>query len=274
MTQGPGSPETSEAYERALVLCEQFEEGPAHFTALWNLWFVNTARAEYDKAKELSGELLSLAPKLQESDYFLQAGHSAWTTNFTRGELLVTAKHTDHGRDIYDRQAHAAHAFSYGGHDPGVCCNAISALTYWLLGYPDKSLAAARGAIDLAGELDHPFSSCQASVYGAFAYQFRGHEREVETHGSKGIATASENGFPSWLGWGSVAGSVGVPWRPPGLMSGKAGTKMKLTTCGGALSSCGPLVLTILCRICCPCWRMHTGFWMNPRKDWRSRSRL
>ena len=80
-------------------------------------------------------------------------------------------------------------------------------MTYWLLGYPDKSLTAARGAIDLAGELDHPFSSCQASVYGAFAYQFRGQEREVETHGSKGMATASDNGFPSWLGWGSVATS-------------------------------------------------------------------
>jgi predicted ATPase len=187
------------------VLCEQFEEGPEHFTALWNLWMNRTVKAEYDKAQELCGELLSLAPKLKKSDFFLQAGHAAWTTQFTLGELLATAMHTDDGRDIYDRQAHASHSFSYGGHDPGVCCNAISALNFWLLGYPDKSLAAAHAAIDLADEIDIPFSSCQASVYGAYAYQFRGEEREVEIHGNKAVTMASENGFPHWLGWGFMA---------------------------------------------------------------------
>jgi len=203
-TKGFGAPEVSKAYERARTLCERFEVGPDYFTTLWGLWVINQIKAEYETAQNLSHELLDLAPKLEKSEYLLQADHAAWTTQFTCGDFLATAKHTENGRRVYDQHTHASHAFYYGGHDPGVCCNIFSAMTSWILGYPNKALHAAHVAIDLAQEVHHPFSSCQAGIFGAYVHQFRGDEEDVELLGREVMSTASDNGFPFWIGFASV----------------------------------------------------------------------
>ncbi len=44
----------------------------------------------------------------------------------------------------------------YGGHDPGLCCRGIAALTLWMLGYADQALDRSQAALALAQELGQP----------------------------------------------------------------------------------------------------------------------
>src|SRR5262249_36035036 len=64
--KGYGAPEVKEAYARARALCQQLGEPPQLFWVLWGLWQVHLVQAEYQTARELGEQLLSLAQRAQD----------------------------------------------------------------------------------------------------------------------------------------------------------------------------------------------------------------
>ena len=82
-TKGSGAPEVEQLYTRARELCEQVGEPPQLFRVLWGLWSAYNARGEYQTARALGEQLLSLAQRLQDSDLLLEAHHALWALLFT-----------------------------------------------------------------------------------------------------------------------------------------------------------------------------------------------
>jgi predicted ATPase len=157
----------AQAYSRARELAEQRGDARQLFVSIYGLWQSNAPSGRILVARRLSDQLLQLTAGRKDDGLRLQAHHSAWTTCFFAGEPVATHEHCEAGRLLYDPERHRSHRLLYGGHDPGVCAESTGATAYWLLGYPEKALAAGTDALTVAERIAHPFSVELALLFNA-----------------------------------------------------------------------------------------------------------
>jgi len=110
--------------------------------------------------------------------------------------------HLEEGIARYTPDQRRAPAFRIG-QDPGVACRVHAALTLWLLGYPEQSLAHIHNALALAHELSHPFSLAFARRWAAHVYQLRRDVPAAYEHAEAIVALSAEQGFPQWVAQGT-----------------------------------------------------------------------
>jgi class 3 adenylate cyclase/predicted ATPase len=197
--KGGGAPEAERVYTRARELCERVGEPAELFRVLWGVWYVYNLRGEQQRALELGEELLSLAQRIQDPDLLLEAHHALWAILFYGGELAAARPHLEEGIRLYDPQRHRLHAARYTGHDPGVCCRMVAAQSFWLLGYPDQAVASSQGALDLARQLDHPFSLTVALTFAAMLHHCRREAPLAQARAEAAMTLATEQDFPQQL---------------------------------------------------------------------------
>jgi predicted ATPase len=167
---------------------------------LWNYYLV---RAEYQRAHELSEQLLTLAQQVQDSALLLAAYRALGSTLSCLGAVASASMHFAQEIALYDLQQHRASTFLYG-EDAGVICHSLAAWTLWLLGYPDQGLARNDEAVTLAQQSAHPFSLGYALSCAAQFHQFRREVRVAQERAEAVIILAKEQGFPHWITQGSI----------------------------------------------------------------------
>jgi predicted ATPase len=193
--KGSSAPEVERFYTRVQALCEQVGEPQQLFRVLWGRWMVYNTRGDYQMARALGEQLLSLAQRLQDPDLLLEAHHALWSSLFTAGELTAARAHQEQGLRLYDPQRHRTHAALYSGHDPGVCCRYRSGGCLWLLGYPDQAVASSRSALALAQQLAHPLSLAIALYWAAMLHHMRREASLTQAHAEALATVATEQGF-------------------------------------------------------------------------------
>lgn len=204
-TKGWAAPEVGAAYERARELAGVVGRPDQLFAVTWGLWVYHEQGARIEVAKALAEELIGLAKQVEDAELMLQAHHASWTTQFSLPRLAACEKHAEQGIALYDRDKHHAHAFVYGGHDPGVCAHAIRSLVLWLLGSPDQAVEEAQNAVAMANELSHPFSQIQAYGIAAYIHQLRREPELARDRASTSIAICEEHRIaPHYLASGRV----------------------------------------------------------------------
>jgi class 3 adenylate cyclase/predicted ATPase len=201
--KGQGAPEVECVYTRAGALCRQIGETPELFPVLWGLWRFYLVRAEYQTARELAEQCLSLAQGVHDPALLLVAHHALGGTLYHLGDLTPGRAHLEQGLALYDRQQHHHLAFRYGM-DVGVWCRSYLALPLWQLGYPEQALTRNNEAITLAQELSHPFSLAAALDYAAMLHCYRREGQATQEQAEAGMALASEKGFPQFLALGMI----------------------------------------------------------------------
>jgi predicted ATPase len=203
VTKGQAAPELLHAYTRARALCQQVGETPQLFQVLRGLWYFYLHRVELQTARELGEHLLTLAQRVGDPAFLLEAHYALGNTLNYLGEFAAAQAHFAQGIALYDPQQHRAHAVRYG-QDPGVICRHYAAVTLWWLGYPDQALQRSHEALTLAQELAHPHSLAFALIFSAWIHHFRRewpltHERAEAT-----IALAAEQGFGVYTAMGRI----------------------------------------------------------------------
>jgi predicted ATPase/class 3 adenylate cyclase len=197
--KGGGAPEVERVYTRARELCERVGEPAELFRVLWGVWYVYNMRGEHQRARELGEELLSLAQRIQDPDLLLEAHHALWAILFFAGELNAVRPHLEEGARLYDPQRHRLHAARYTGHDPGVCCHMLTALSLWLLGHPNQAVASSQVAIEVAQQLAHPFSIAIALSFAAMLHQCRCEAPLTQARAEAILTLGTEQGNPQVL---------------------------------------------------------------------------
>jgi class 3 adenylate cyclase/tetratricopeptide (TPR) repeat protein len=194
---GHGGPEKEASYVVARELCLRLDDRPRLFPALWGLWHVSFNRGFHREARDLGGELLSLARELGDPVFLLEAHHSLWTTLYGSGDLENAERHLQEGLTQYDPLRHRPDASVYGGHDTRVRCLNFAALTAWTRGYPDRALWYGQEAVRLAGQLSHPTSATLALYYAAVIHHQRREHGETVTKAEAALDSARAHGFPT-----------------------------------------------------------------------------
>ena len=178
---GAGSPQLEAHYKRADELVELVGRTSLRFPILWGQWFVKYNRGQYAAAQKAGESLLELGRNLGNSGQILEGHHALWALLSVMGNLEDAVQHMQQGVTLYDQQLHASQAYLYAGHDPGVCCRYHLAKDLWLLGHPDRSIAALNNALHLADQLKHPITSLVTRWFAAWVYYHRGDRSAMRT---------------------------------------------------------------------------------------------
>jgi class 3 adenylate cyclase/predicted ATPase/DNA-binding winged helix-turn-helix (wHTH) protein len=199
-TKGYTAPEVEQTYARAYKLCRQVGETAQLVSVLMGLSGFYLVRGEYETARALGEQVLTLGQSAYDPTLLSVAHASLGSLLFWCGELRQARVHVEQGTALYDPQQHHSLSLRYG-QDPGVGCLAYGALILWLLGYPDQALQHSHEALTLAQELPYPFNLARALAVAAIVHQFRREGQAARERAEAAIVLATEQGFPHWVAW-------------------------------------------------------------------------
>lgn len=202
-TKGYADAEVGQVFSRARALCQHLEDPARLFQVLQGLWGFYIVRAELQIALELGEQLVSMAHRLQDDAFLLEASGRLGISLYLLGRLVPAQKHLDQGIALYDPEKHRSHAFLYG-QDPKVAFLCHTSLILWLLGYPDQALRTNHEALTLAHELLHPHSLAWAHLYAALVHALRREWPAAQEKAEALIALSSEQGFTYRLAQGRI----------------------------------------------------------------------
>jgi TOMM system kinase/cyclase fusion protein len=197
-SRGFAAPETERCYARAQELCDRLGDTEEIFAALWGQWGFFGVQGNVRRSREIGEQLLALARPSGDAGLVLQARHALWPTHFFRGEFVEAREDLAEGLALYDADRHRSLAFTFGGHDAGVCGLSFDAVTRWALGYPDQALACVRRTLDAVRELAHPHSTANAQSWVSLCLRLRGDLAGARREAETGQAVSTEYGFPQW----------------------------------------------------------------------------
>ena len=209
MVKGAASPEVEAIYRRAVAL-EAGEDSSARFKALWGLYYYSMSSGRLREAAAHADELLGLAQRLGADDLILEGHHAKWSTSTWCGKFAAANEHTQEGILRYDCTQHHALAFTFSGHDPGVCARAVRAMNMALLGFPQQAMKHAGEAVTLARSLSHPYSLALAMWLCAIVLQVGRQRRSCRDLATELLEVSQEHDFPMMRGAGMFFGGWAI----------------------------------------------------------------
>ncbi|MGD2115410.1 MAG: AAA family ATPase, partial [Acidobacteriota bacterium] len=158
--KGWASPELGACFRRARELCRTIEASPQVFQVLRGLWTHHMVSARLREALEMSDSLWEIAEHEESDDLRLEAHASYCDTLFWYGDPQQSRDHARRGFELYDADRHHEEHSRIYGEDPATMFYTYSALSLWLLGFPEQSKAFNRRALDMAERWTHAHSRC------------------------------------------------------------------------------------------------------------------
>jgi predicted ATPase/class 3 adenylate cyclase len=201
-TKGFAAPEVEVAYSRAEHLARHLCDKKRLATALRGLCYLHHVRARFQRTDEFSMELVELA---ERSDDLLQIAeaHNARAFNlYHMGRHLPTWDHLQKSREAIERGS-LANEFSLGVNIE-IFRQAYSSHCLWHLGYPDRALETAEGAIGFAQRLAHPFSTVLSLAYAAMLNQFCRQPHQLRERAEAALEACIEHGFTYYRAWATI----------------------------------------------------------------------
>jgi tetratricopeptide (TPR) repeat protein len=120
-----------------------------------------------------------------------------------RDDLHAGLEHLDRAIANFESQGYRSRQFRLGN-NPGVACFTTSALTLWLLGFPDRALERANRAVALATELEHPFTLAYALFHTGFLHLWRREPELVRERAVGVLDVADEHELEIWRALGTL----------------------------------------------------------------------
>ena len=252
MVKGTGSPEVDAIYSRAVAL-EAGEDSSARFKALWGRYYYSMTSGHVSEAAGHADELLGIAQRLDVDDLVLEGHHAKWSASLWCGRLAAANEHSQKGISQYDCKRHHALAFTFSGHDPGVCAHGVSAINMALFGFPQRATKLSAEAVALARSLSHPYSLALAMWHSAIVFQVCREKRRCLDLATELLNLAQEHEFPMMrgvgmflLGWATADGGElekGIASMEHGLALFSAGRRVTkpymLALLASAKADCG-----------------------------------
>jgi tetratricopeptide (TPR) repeat protein len=202
-TKGYGSPEVERIYNRARFLYEQtpVREPTQRFQVLAGLRAVYMSRGELHTARDLGGQLLSLAQQQAEPLLQAEAHRALMLAVFYLGEFAAACAHAQEGMALYDPvKVTSLNRWS----DPRVAFLSYSAIALWFLGYADQALARSREALRLAQDLADTHSRALGLGFASVLHGLLQRGEATQVLAETGIALARKEGFAFWEAFGTI----------------------------------------------------------------------
>ena len=199
-----------------------------HFRGLRSLGYLHHMNSDFERVNEIAAELLTIAevdndPLLLSEAHLLTGLSRSWQVGL------------DAALDNFDQAVTHAESTRSGyvdfrvGTHPAVVANVVSALTQWMVGSPDTARATMQRALDLAVELDHPYSLAYATHHAALLDLWSGDMTALTERTDALERLAGAHDYPVWRALALVLGGLAdaTSGRPEiGLARGEAGFEL------------------------------------------------
>jgi predicted ATPase len=189
------------------------------------------ARRQFQTAREVGEQILTLAQHLHDPDLLVRAYTMLAQTSYQFGELVEARAYAERAIALYNPQQHRSHVFLYGN-DARVAGLSFASGALWYLGYPDQALQRSQAALAWAKELSHPFSVNGALTVAIILHQRRREGQAVQERAEAAMTLSTEHGFSSYLavatilrGWALTEqgqAEVGIAQMRQGLAAHRA----------------------------------------------------
>ena len=196
------TPETEEAYERALELCEAQGEVPQLLPVLRGLSTYFIYRAEFEKSLRIGEQLLALADRFDDTRAQVEGHLLVGVSEGMSARLQVGIDHLEQGIASYDAVPRTVERFE-AGNDPGVVCHLVDGMLLWMKGFPDRARERALEGIELAERLHHPQSLAYAHFHAGLIHTWRRESERASGHAQAVIAIGDVHDFAVWRAAGA-----------------------------------------------------------------------
>ena len=200
--KGLAFPDVGKAFARAYELWKQLGARPELFPVLGGLWGYHIVAAKLDVALAIGEELLSIATSVGARAMLAAAHNTLALTWHHLGDHRKAMEHFEQGLQLYSIDL--SPLFVSLPVEPGVSLHAESSRVLWIMGYPDRALERASGALALAELVPHPEARGFAPLFAAFVYHFRGDVPNTLRQTETVLALARERDIATTLAWGLV----------------------------------------------------------------------
>ena len=189
--------EVEALYRDALQLADIAGAVPRRLPVLRSLASFYLYRSEIDKAAAVGREMLELAE--QEHDPSLEVeGHLVVGPALAfLGQGPEGLDHLDRAIVLFDPKRDGRSHLRLGP-NPGVAARAVAGLVNWMLGYPDTAALRAASALELAEELQHPYSLAYATFHVALLDLWSGRLDIAHERASAVVRIAEERDYQIW----------------------------------------------------------------------------
>ena len=201
--KGWGAPEVLKAYSRARTLAELLGDKSQLFIAIRGESAYRMISGDLQTCDKLSHEALALGQQLAnasgDSAFIIEGNHQMWAVTFYMGDYDASEFHAKQGIAHYDHARHHQMAYTYAGHDPGVCCRAYFAQALWMRGHLDQGVERCRDALELARRESHPNSVAQGLSTLSFVHLLRREPEKGLEWAERSIALTTQAVLPLML---------------------------------------------------------------------------
>ena len=201
-TKGYAAPEVENAYRRAYELCQTVGAGADLFPVLWGFYAFSVVRSEFLESLDAATQMLELANNLQDESMQIESHQALGLINYFMGQPALAQEHIDKVLELDTGYRDRSFTFK-SGQDASVCNLAFAALTSWILGNEKQAVAYSKQSIQLARELDHPFSLAYALNFASWLSYMQGNAEKTKLYASEEIEISTEHEF-FWLHKGKL----------------------------------------------------------------------
>lgn len=138
-------------------------EATHRFPALRSLGSLYMLRSDVSKASAVTSDLLAIAEQQQDPALLADANLLSGVIKLWTNDMPAALRHIESAVE-YSRRARPSYVQLRVGPDPRVLSQMVSGLVTWMAGSPDRARAQIERGVELAKEIDHPYSV----AYGLF----------------------------------------------------------------------------------------------------------
>ncbi len=204
--RGFHAPEVEETYTRVRTLFREVgDELPRLELSFWGSFAYSFARGKSREAHEV-GELLVALGERQGNKELLANGHRMMATDFFNwGEMPRALRHVRKALEDTDCALERHRALAVRDWvNPRVSVLAYGSVILSVMGQSDEAERFSREALELAGRVGHPHTTCFALTYSALGGQLRWDASTTLALTEQCIPLARDNRFPLWFMWPSI----------------------------------------------------------------------
>ncbi len=188
-------PEVEEAFTNILELMDNSGSDAQRFPILRALFMFYMNKAEFDKANELSREILAMSetdPSLRVDAHYLFGASTAFC-----GDLETGLAHLDMAIELYDPRISGSSKYRLGT-NVGVAARVASGLVRWQCGQMVQGTERVADGLRLARSIDHPFSIAWALYHNGFLAISRSQYDETLQFAMELARVSEENDYILW----------------------------------------------------------------------------
>jgi tetratricopeptide (TPR) repeat protein len=201
-SQGFSNTAVRTLYERARVLCREFNETHELGRVLYGLVQYHIVRLQLENAREAGLEILRLAEEADDASLRVHGINVMGMVAYYGGAFEVAARHYEGLRVLGDAAGRRSIIRGFG-YDPVTAALCYTSWSHWCLGYPDRALREVGEALDSAREVEHLYAMALALNFACTLAMWRGEWTQAAVYNERMMQISREEGF-SFFGYTAV----------------------------------------------------------------------